>query len=487
MIIAFVTLLLGLTAGVKTVEVGVADSVASVEVLLDGTAAGTLDGPPWRLDVDLGAELAPHHLVAIARDAGGVELGRAEQWVNLPHEPVEARLLVDAGDRVARLMWNAIGQGEPEQISLSFDGEPLVVEDPAHIALPDHDPRGLHFLRAELRFAGGLEAVAEAAFGGLFGDQVTTEIQALALALDPQARLPEPADLAGWVAEAASPEPVSLAVRALDAGPADVMMVVDLAARAPLEELARSNVVRQPVRAPRRRRADPNLPGYTPQPGPGRRARSRATARVAIPPGLHERDRLRFVYPVARDGEPYRIFPISEPFGLEQGGIFDLLTRVNLPAAGSPQRLADAVAIAGLHSYAGHRRRIVVLVLGDDPVDASRFRLPAVRRYLARLRVPLQVWSVSEPPSDVYRPGREPQPTANAPRLDAARLKAASGQTELGPVVEVASIQQLKAALDALRRQLDRQRIVWVEGHHLPQRVTLTPAAIGARWAGSRN
>ena len=99
MIVAFVTMLLGLTAGIKTIEVAVAETTARVEILLDGRAAGVLTGPPWRLEIDLGAELAPHRLVAIARDAAGGELGRAEQWINMPHEPVEAQLLLDgAGD-----------------------------------------------------------------------------------------------------------------------------------------------------------------------------------------------------------------------------------------------------------------------------------------------------------------------------------------------------------------------------------------------------
>ncbi len=479
MIVAFVTVLLGLTAGARTIELAVAEPVARIEILLDGKAAGALTEEPWSLEVDLGAELEPHLLVAIARGAGGGELGRAEQWINLPHEPVEAQiLLVSEGSgppRAARLMWSAAGQGEPQEISVSFDGEPLEIEDPGHVVLPAYDPESLHFLRAELRFSAAVLAVAEAAFGGAYGDQVATEIQALALALDDDAELPAVAGLAGWLARAGEP----LAVRAVDAGPADVMMVVDLAAKEAIAQLQRANVVHRPVRPPRRERADPNVPGYTPQPGPRRRARSRATPRVALPAVLHKRDRLRFVYPVANpepQAGPYTIFPISAPFTLEQGGLFGLLARVNLPAEGAAsQRLSDAVAIAGRETYAGHRRRVVVLVVGDKPADASRFRLPAARRYLAGLRVPLQVWSVREPASDVYRPRSGPRPAEDAPMIDAA---------ELGPVVEIDSVQELKAALNDLRRQLDAQRIVWVEGHHLPQQVELSAAASGVRWAG---
>ena len=118
-----------------------------------------------------------------------------------------------------------------------------------------------------------------------------------------------------------------------------------------------------------------------------------------------------------------------------------------------------------------------MLVVGDRPVDGSRFRLPAVRRYLSQLKVPLQVWRVREGPADVYKPRRvAPDAGDPPPTLEDA---------ELGPVFEVASIKQLRAALLALRHELDAQRIVWVEGHHLPQQVELGSRAAGARWAGS--
>ncbi len=485
MIVAFVTMLLGLTAGVRTVEVAVAEPVARVEILFDGAAVGVITGEPWRLEVDLGDELAPHRLVAVARDAAGVELGRAEQWINLLHVPVEAQLLLKReGGRhphAARLIWSAIDQGTPREVSVSFDGEPLEIEDPGHIPLPEFDPEGFHFLRAELRFSGTTLAVAEAAFGGVFGEKVATEIQALALALEKGAELPAPAALGGWMTKDGAPLPV----RAVDAGPADVMLVLDLAAKEAIAALQRANVVRQPVRPPRRPRADPNVPGYTPAPAPPRRTRSRAVQRVPMPAVLHGRDRVRFVYPIANPGseeEPgsesrsTSIFPISEPFTLEQGGLFDLLARVNLPAGEAPQRLADAVAVAGRQTYAGHRRRVVVLVVGERPVDGGRFRLPAARRYLSRLKVPLVVWRIGEPESDVGGP--RSAAAAAAPLLDGA---------ELGPAVAVSGLQQLKAALAGLRRELDAQRIVWVEGHHLPQEVDLGAAAKGVGWAGSAN
>ncbi len=468
MIVAFVTMLLGLTAGIKTIEVAVAEPVARVEILLDGAAVGEMTAEPWKLDVDLGSELLPHQLLAIARDSDGLEIGRAAQWINLPHQPVEAQLLLsrEGSARSARLIWSAVDQIAPEEITLSFDGELLEVPDPERILLPEHDSAEMHFLRAELRFSSGALAVAEAAFGGHFGEYVATEIQALALALDKRQRLPALAELSDWLEK----HEESLVVRAVDAGPAEVVMVVDLGARGALAALQETNIVHRPAPPPRRERADPNLPGYTPQAGPRRRARSKATQRIALPPVMHARDRLRFVYP-ARPTEPYAIFPISAPFTPEQGGLFDLLTRVNLPAeAADTQRLADAVAVAGLHAYGGHRRRIVVLVLGEEAVDRSRFRLPLVRRYLSSLRVPLAVWWIR---------GSASSSDLSPPLAGESRLVSA----ERGPAAEISSIKALKAALTDLRRELDAQRIFWVEGHHLPQNVRLTSTA-EARWAG---
>ena len=91
-VIEFVTLLLGLVAGVQTVAVDPDPAVAAVELRLDGAGVGRRTEPPWRFVVDLGAELSPHHLEAVAFDAHDDEVGRAHQWLNLPREAAEARL-----------------------------------------------------------------------------------------------------------------------------------------------------------------------------------------------------------------------------------------------------------------------------------------------------------------------------------------------------------------------------------------------------------
>ena len=63
------------------------------------------------------------------------------------------------------------------------------------------------------------------------------------------------------------------------------------------------------------------------------------------------------------------------------------------------QRLADAAAVAGLQALAANRPRAVLVVLGEQPKDASRYDAETVRRYLESVRVPLVVWSLKGPKS----------------------------------------------------------------------------------------
>ncbi|MCP4655891.1 MAG: hypothetical protein GY856_10785 [bacterium] len=481
MIVAFVTMFLGLMGGVRTVELAVGEPVAQVEILLDGASVGVLTREPWSLEVDFGTELAPHRLVAVARDGAGQELGRAEQWLNLPRPPAEVEILLASDDggppQAAQLIWHSASHSTPEQVALSFDGQPLTVEDPQRIALPRYSPQEMHFLRAVVRFSPTVEAVAEAAFGGVFGSTVSTEIQAVAVAVDKGVRLPPAAELSGWLMKRGEP----LAVRVVEDGPADVVMIIDPAAHQALRDLMRSNLIRRP--SPRSRR--PSIPGQRrsrgrfPLPSTGGRSRSTVGYRVSIPAGIDDGDRLRLVTPAADPGpqprDPYLLFSVSQPYTVNDGSLFEIMARASGPAeAAASQRLADAVAVAGIQAFAGNRRRLVVLVVGHRPVDRSRWSLPAVRRYLSRLEVPLAVWSLGDLARKIderHETHRRPA----APTLDAAAL---------GEVVDISSITGLRAAMKGLRRELKAQRILWVDGHHLPQQVEIGVAASGIRLAG---
>jgi len=167
---------------------------------------------------------------------------------------------------------------------------------------------------------------------------------------------------------------------------------------------------------------------------------------------LPKEHRVRFLWPHAdsqeRDGVPFEVFPPSPALTARDGGFYWLLSSLPAPpAAGRPQRLTDAVAAAGLLAAGRNRRRAVVLVLGDRADEASQLEPAMVKRYLAQLGVPLLVWSAGGADDEFQR--------------------------SWGEVIDVSSLGHLERAVEDLEHLLDRQRIVWLDGRHLPQRIEL--------------
>lgn len=106
------------------------------------------------------------------------------------------------------------------------------------------------------------------------------------------------------------------------------------------------------------------------------------------------------------------------------------------PPRSQPREYADAVAISGFASLEAARRRAVVLVLGAEPKDHSLYAPPVVRRYLGRIGVPLFVWSLVHPGSEVT--------------------------AAWGTVDDISTVVGYNAAVDRLNRALESQRIVWL-------------------------
>ncbi len=436
--IEFVSLFLGLVTGVYPVEVSVADPVAAVEIFLDGRPAGTLEGEPWKLDCDFGAALLPHELLAVARGGEGEELGRVRQWLNVPRPRAEARFTFLERD-VVGLTWQALDFDRPRRVNLFFDGAPLEARVPERIALPDHD-RQIHFLRAELQFSDAVEAQAELVFGGRFGEQVTSELTAVPV-VSRRRGVPKPKAMDGWLETRGGPRdagPRPLRVAAVERAPANLVVV---------RELAGSNLG-----------ALKGLAGVR---------RTHSGSMVEVPVGMRPFDRLRFVYPAAGARERPETKALllmkssRDVAGIGDGTLLTALTaafdkQLEIPAPA--QRLADAVAVAGLNAAAGDRPRAVLLIATGESRDTSQLSAAAARAYLRAIRVPLVVWNPS--------PGRTD------------RLAA------WGEIEEVSSLQRMAEAIGKLRQALDSQLMVWVEGGHLPNRVEVTGKARGVRLAG---
>ena len=440
--VSFVSLFVGFVVGIVHVQLMATAEVDRVELFLDGQVVAELR-EPYSRPVDLGCEPAPHELVAVAYDARGRVLSSARQWVNRPRATADLSLLVDGGGdsspRTARLVWRALAGEVPRSVTVSFDGVVLPVTDPLRIELPEHDPAHVHLLRADIDFGRGVVASAEMIVGGPSRVEARSELSAIPLSLDEGAVLPETEDLAGWVEAGGLP----LEIAAVEAGPVDVVVVGERSVPEALKQLGRRG------RRSRRSRS-------TPPPA--------ALATASEAPTTSDADvRLRFLWPVATIWTQSAM--VANNFLASSSSDEARLDLAWLKArhgdwpdwSGTSERLADAVAVAALTAAEGNRRRAVVLVLGPSAKDDSLVTAEETARFLERIGVPLHVWSLGETPSP------------EASRWPAPRT--------------IASAADLDAAVRDLTTAAARQRIVWVEGSHLPQDVELGPLAKGIRLA----
>jgi hypothetical protein len=397
-----------------------------VELVLDGAPLLRM-GPPWRTKIDFGPALQPHELVARALDDKGQEVGRVRQILNLPRPVAEVDILVENGANGqaagARLSWRSLTGEKPAATSLLLDGQPLKLDGEARAALPPIDAEVSHILSAEVRFAGTVVARKDIGFGGRSGE-ISTDLTAVPVRLRPGKILPPAASLQGWVLTDGKP----VSVTAVEEGMAQLIVVRDNEARLALESFARQKE------------------GTSLQAGIGERRRFQMT--------LGKDDQIRFVWPSARSfsgqGVPAELFDASRDYTGKDGGLLWLLGRSLPETEKFDQRLADATAVAGLQALAGNRPRAVLLVLGYNAKDASRYDAGAVRHYLESVRVPLIVWAI-----------------------DRSSLAAIAW----GGAVDISTLSKLEDAFKKLDDDLAWQRILWVEGSHLPAAISLSPAA----------
>jgi len=423
-VITFLTLLLGLSAGPHPFEVQVDAAAAFVEFQLDGRTFGSVTKPPWKLIVDLGRPL-PHELVAIARDQEGAELGRAVQLLNVPRPNSEAAFTLLPGTggsgRIARLTFASAFSASPESIELSFDGMVLDPGNLARIRLPEFRPADVHILRAVLEFRGGNRVSTELLVGGVKREapggpetmRGEAEAELTAVPVVFKGRPPKESEMDGWFL--ANGEPVH--VEAVEESPGEIVVVKDENASPWIQQLRI------------------NLYGHY----------------YSYASPLRKGQRLRFHWPGILKPEEaapgYDVFLRSQDFVAPQD-VRKLLIAVGPPEYNGPPRLGDAVGAAALSAAAGNRPRAVVLLVAG-PDDESLTPIAWTRAYLRALRVPLFVWA------------------KNKKMVDPAWGKA--------EVLSAAS--DVPDAVKTVTKAVEAQRIVWLEGRHLPQSISLSPKA----------
>ena len=418
--IQFVTFFVAMVTGVHPVALLVDTArVSAVEVRLDTRAVARLTGPPWEAACDFGAEIRPHVLEAVAFDAGGAEVSRIEQWVNLPRAHAEAGLMVRVagGHPVAHLTWSEAEGRRPEQVLLFLDGEPVEAGDPAAVRLPDSVLEGPHVLRADVVFGANDIAHASLAFGLGFFDHSEGELTAVPFVAG-GGGVPDPRAMKGWFTAGGRALTPSL----VEKGQAEVIFVVAASAAGRIPLLGE-----RPIARSRRVLLD-EIPGES--------------VVGAVLPVPHRT--------VSGAGAESWVFPLSSYLRAEQVSPRVLLNLALLAEKGRDrQELPVAVALAGVEACASGRRRAVVLVLGNREDGEGERRAGEIGRFLAELHVPLLVWRLSSDP----RPGQG------------------------WPAETVIDRSTFRRAMVHLSEVLESQRIVWLLGHVPPNTVQLSAEA----------
>lgn len=457
------TLFLGLAIGPHPVELKVEEGVQAVELYLDGQAVGTLEGPPWHTEIDLGHELRPHSLTAIARNTQGSEIDRQEIWINLapPAGPRDGREGTGKDPArpltpVAVLFESEIPQATHATEAMAGwfqkDGEPLVVhtleEGPAEVVVVQ-DPA----LEPRLRTLAQSSVIYDLILGFGPGDY---EFEGRTL----------------------GPETLQGGLENFLAQGDEVLAVVI------------KDYFRGQKRGLATQKEDGELHG---------RPEDWLLTKVwrKFHQRLDWRDEVmvRYISPMAAPLSQLDVDTlIFSRVRFEYEENVGLLWQIEneRPQAGFSLRRADAAAVAGLEAHAAGRRRAVLLLLGEDPEGAGEFSPHAVRAYLEMLQVPFFVWRLGEQVlTDPQRPDLAVPKEALDPTWGAATpinpdLKIVDGVVQFFPEPELDPLRFLDAAFADLRAALKKQRIVWLEGRHAPGSIELSPSARGVRLAGTQ-
>lgn len=392
--LVLVTRLLGLVNGEYPVSIYADPKVQRVELLRNGQKIATVSGPPWQTIVNFGAELVPQELTAIGYDAAGNAIGRDTQLVNLPRPSAETTIdLKREGDTLrATARWQHIGSTQLKDVQWKLDGKPLSGQ--VSVLLPPLEAKKLHVIELEVTFWDNVVARKERVFGGEFTEEVPTELTG--------------------------------AIVHVRQGSTDPATCFHLEGKpVPAAAVEKGDTMVLFVRSPEPREMRRAFRGV-----------SQDTDRLRF--NLNDIN-VRIMWPsavVVHDKERRAATNLFDHSEVVDGkiGTYQLLTGRGGPKK-NDQRYADAVAVAGVYAAVGARRRGVVLVIGKDQ-DKSKQNAAIVRRYLERIGVPFQVWSLTGAKKEV---------------------------TDVwGEVVDVSSATKLHRATEELRKEIERQRVAWL-------------------------
>lgn len=433
--ISIISLFLPLMVGVVPVELNVGDEVASVQILLDDKQVAELRGEPWEATCDLGQQLLPHRIDAVAFDASGKEVGRVSRWVNLAQNDARVDLVVEEVENVGkaiRVLTEHAKDLLPILTRVNLNGLPLKMTAGVW-PLPGENVQGPLLVHAEVHFPAGLVVTKDVVLGEQKID-VDSHLTAVLVESSGDGELTLES-LAGKLSSGGK----TLEVVAVEKADARVLVVFDDSAKKDwtsmrFESGRRSNTGSSYVSG-----------------GTSSFTQLRMHKNMAVT-GFTDDVALQVVSAVPDKPTPstqsYKTSPpIKPPDGNAVVGLTGFRPQFDREAK---HTLADSVAVAGWMAATNNLRRAVVLITGSKAEDSSIFSPETIRRYLTAMGVPLEVWTPQK-----------------------RKIK----KSPWGEITRTSNLRQLDVAVNDLATRLEQQRIVWVKGSYLPNQIHLRGGA----------
>jgi photosystem II stability/assembly factor-like uncharacterized protein len=390
------------------------------ELLLDERPACTISARAPACTVDLGPDPVIHLLELVRRDKSGRVTERVKRWVNKPGVEAEVRAAGRCDRKTSTcdftVTWAHPGKLDPASLTVALDGVTVATAVAPAVRVPC--PRGStpQVVTADATFPDGRRATFTQLLAGSYPERAEASLQAIPITV---------LDGVGDDELARSLKEAGWPVRAVELGGFEVEFVVEQGALGssfglfgqgwPLQgaEQMRIIVANDTITAFQSIGAD------TREPAAGRGAPSWAGPIVV--PGVETNVNRR---PSVRTGG---------------GGnwLSDLFRAPHSVPALKRLRTSDAMALAGYDLGGSSRRRAIVLIAGSEREDESTFSPEQARAYLGQNFVPFFVWRAAP---------------HSAPGWPA------------GP-----DLKSFGANVSAVRKELDRQRIVWLEGRVDPR------------------
>jgi VWFA-related protein len=420
----------GVAQGRLPVTVDLGSAPPPAELLLDGKSVCRVTSRRQTCTVDLGT--APRvRLLELVRRGNAGPAERVRRWVNKPSvaraEVLPRTDCVKAsGPCTLSVAWSHEQDLDPALLSVSIDGKKAYEGPPKNVAIPFAAEKPARVVAVDLSFVDGQRASETLLVGSGTSSAVEAPLNAVVVSTrgaEGGAR-PAPATLGGRLVRAAEP------------GESDVLFFVAPSAipkLLALEAGAQKSFSKTNSRLAKLLEGVTHVIHFSPL---ATRASYRTAAEVS-----DRLFRLQGFDCTPGSGHRELVLPCVE------GSVL----------AGGQYRLAATVTSGAFVRAATPRRRVAVVVLGDEEgsPDESAFGPAEARAYLSQIFVPLAVWRVGKAEGGAWGEGRR-----------------------------VSTPREFVDAWAALRAELDAQQICWVAEDLDPASFRLAPADEGLVLAG---